>query len=145
MFSWVRVLNGAGASWVVWKQLQAHACSRCSALCVHCVRCAFIVRRPKKHGPLTPLTNSKFEFVPAKTASWSCNSDSLANFVMPMDFYFFACTPEATYEFIPIISEAMEVSHSTGRREPFTTCRPKAFTPHCTWTRPVGREPLTTC
>ena len=58
----------------------------------------------KKYGPLTPLTNSKLEFVSAKTAAWSCilNSDSLANFAMPTDFYFFACTPEATCEFIPI-------------------------------------------
>ena len=41
MFSWVRVFNGAGASWVVWeiKQLQALACSRSSALCIlYCVK-----------------------------------------------------------------------------------------------------------
>ena len=72
----------------------------CKRTHVHVFQCCafFYVWRPKKYGPLTPLTNSKFEFVSAKTALRSCNSDSLAIFAMPMDFYIFACMPEATCE-----------------------------------------------
>ena len=51
---------------------------------------------------MTPLINSKFEFVSAKTASWSCNNNTLANIAMPTYFYISACTPEATCEFILI-------------------------------------------
>ena len=76
----------------------------CKLTNVHVVqrRAFFIVWGPKKYGPLTPLTNSKFEFVSAKTASCRSNSDSLANFAMPTVFYFFACTPEATCEILHI-------------------------------------------
>ena len=78
--------------------------NNCKLTHVHVVqRCAFFfVWMPKNYGPLTPLTNSKFEFASAKTASWRCNSDSLANIAKPADFFFLACTPEETCQFIPI-------------------------------------------
>ena len=77
--------------------MQAHACSRCSALCIlYCVKA-------KEVWSFDAANQKQVEFVSAKTASWSCNNDSLANFAMPTDFLFFFCLhPEATCEFIPI-------------------------------------------
>ena len=57
----------------------------------------------KKYSPLTSLTYSKLELVSAKTASWNCYSDSLANFAVRSGFrFFFVRTSQATCEFIPI-------------------------------------------
>ena len=84
----------------------------CKLTHVHVVqRCAFFF----VWGPKKPLTNSKFEFVSAKTASCRCNSDSLANFAMPTVFYFFACAPEATCEFIHIqwVNESVTLDWSS--------------------------------
>ena len=114
---------------------------------VHVVqRCAFfIVWMPKSSGPLTPLTNtySKFEIVSAKTTSWRCNSDSLANVAKPPDF-FFHWTPKATCQLIPIqrVNGSVKLAN---RCEPLTTSQLMAFASNCTWTQPVGRETLTTC
>ena len=95
MFSWVQQ----------WRsKLGPGPGNNCKLTQVHVDQsCAFfIVWRPKKYGPLTPLTNSKFEFVSAKTASWSCNSGPLQTSLCLRIFYFFACMPEATCKFIPI-------------------------------------------
>ena len=50
------------------------------------------------------------------------NSDSLAHFAMPEDFYFFLLARPKRHASLSPFSESMEVSHSTGRREPLTTC-----------------------
>ena len=57
---------------------------------------------PVQNGARLSWDPGKFEFILAITTSWSCNSDSLANFTMPTDFYSFACTPEAACGFNPI-------------------------------------------
>ena len=101
MFSWVRVLDGVGASWevretssrifsVVWSSFSSLPLPFTLYLKL---RSSSFVWRPtnsKKYSPLTSLTNSKLEFVSAKTASWNCYSDSLANFALRTDFFFFS-------------------------------------------------------
>ena len=133
MFSWVRVLDGAGASWEVREKssrIFSVVWSSFSSLPLpftlyFILRSSSFVWRPtctkKKYSRLTSLTNSKLEFVSAKTASWNCCSDFLANFTVPTDFFLFfylARTSLATCEFIPIKCH----SPATGIRELLTSC-----------------------
>ena len=79
------------------KQFQAQACSCCSVLCVlYCVR-------PKKYGPLTPPATASLSSSQPKLLRGAVTTTPLQTSIcLRISFFFFACTPEAKCEFIPI-------------------------------------------
>ena len=98
------------------KQLQAHACSRCSALCVlYCVK-AKEVGSFDAAGPTASLSLSQ-----PKLLCGALTGTPLRTSLCLRISSFLLARPKGHASLSPF-SESMEVSHSTNRPEPLTTC-----------------------